>query len=164
MSNITVVIDGRLFDVEVNLQPHSDAGLTVIVNGVVLKVHVDSLRKPEDMEWILVDNRPYEVVLDPDLGWIKAWDGLHRVEIQDKGAGVARPVSADGRVKAPIPGLVTRLLVSQSQKVRVGQPLLYLEAMKMENEIVAPRSGVVSQLNVKPGQSVALDEVLVEIV
>jgi biotin carboxyl carrier protein len=47
--------------------------------------------------------------------------------------------------------------------VEVGQPILVLEAMKMENEIRAPRAGVVSRLDIVPGQGVALHEVLAEI-
>ncbi|MBI5565200.1 MAG: acetyl-CoA carboxylase biotin carboxyl carrier protein subunit, partial [Chloroflexi bacterium] len=45
-----------------------------------------------------------------------------------------------------------------------GDPLLILEAMKMENEIRAPRTGTVSHLNVSAGQNVKLNEVLIEIV
>jgi biotin carboxyl carrier protein len=48
--------------------------------------------------------------------------------------------------------------------VETGDPLLILEAMKMENEIRAPRQGVVNQLKASVGQIVALNEVLVEIV
>lgn len=163
MSTLTVSIDGRAFEVEVNLQQRTDQHLTVIVDGEVLDVNVPSLQGPEQMEWILVDNRPYEVVVDPSLRWIKAYDGMHSVEVQETDALVSRPVSSDGRVKAPIPGLVTRVLVRPGALVLAGQPLLYLEAMKMENEILAPRSGTVIELNVRPGQSVALDEVLVDI-
>ena len=59
--------------------------------------------------------------------------------------------------------MIARVLVSETDCVEAGQPLLVLEAMKMENEIRAPRSGIVSQLNVKPGQIVTLHEVLAEI-
>jgi biotin carboxyl carrier protein len=55
------------------------------------------------------------------------------------------------------------LLVSQGQPVEIGQPLLVLEAMKMENQIRAPRAGIVDQLPVAVGQNVGLDTVLVEI-
>jgi biotin carboxyl carrier protein len=54
-------------------------------------------------------------------------------------------------------------MVSVGQAVEVGQPLLALEAMKMENEIRAPRSGIVSTLHVAPGQAVGRNEVLAEI-
>ena len=57
-------------------------------------------------------------------------------------------------IKAPIPGLVSRLLVRAGDEVKAHQALAILEAMKMENEIKAPRAGVVKKIKVKAGQSV----------
>lgn len=88
---------------------------------------------------------------------------MHRVEVQDRTVAIVRPVSGDGRIKAPIPGLITRVLVQQGDQVEVGQPVLLLEAMKMENEIVAPRAGTVLRLSALPGKSVILNEELAEI-
>ena len=72
-------------------------------------------------------------------------------------------MSRDGRVKAPVPGLITRILVQPGEKVEAGQPLLVLEAMKMENEIKAPRNGTLLQLNTQTGKTVTLGDVLAEI-
>ena len=88
---------------------------------------------------------------------------LHQVEVRDLESTIARPASGDGRIKAPIPGLITRVLVSPGEPVEIGQPLMVLEAMKMENEIRAPRSGRVTQINVAAGQSVALGMVIAEV-
>ncbi len=163
MSKINVTIDGYTYDVEVNLHQRVGSTLTVKVNGEELQVTVPDANHPEDMEWIIIGNRPYEIVVDRNLRWIKSYSGLHRLELRDREATMARPMSRDGRVKAPIPGLITRVLVEQGQMVEAGQPLLVLEAMKMENEIRAPRSGVVAELNVRPGQDVALNVLLAEI-
>ena len=116
-----------------------------------------------ETEWLIVDGRPYEIVFDPDLHWVKTNNSVHRVEVRDLEALVNRRHSGDGRVKAPIPGLITRLLVESGQRVEAGQPLLVLEAMKMENEICAPRAGVLSQLHVTVGQNVAHRRLLCEI-
>ena len=62
-----------------------------------------------------------------------------------------------------IPGLIKTVLVAEGEQVEAGQPLFILEAMKMENEIHAPKSGVIGQIRVKPGQDVTLHEVLAEI-
>jgi biotin carboxyl carrier protein len=59
-----------------------------------------------------------------------------------------------GIVKALMPGRVARVSVTQGEAVRKGQPLLVLEAMKMENEIQAPLDGIVDQLFVEAGQTV----------
>jgi 3-methylcrotonyl-CoA carboxylase alpha subunit len=55
---------------------------------------------------------------------------------------------------APIPGTVLHLLVEPGQKVEVGQILLKMEAMKMENEIKATSAGIVSKVLIKEGDSV----------
>ncbi len=66
-------------------------------------------------------------------------------------------------VTSPMPGLVVAVLVETGQVVRTGEGLLILEAMKMENEIHAPRSGLVERVNVVPGQRVSQDEILLRI-
>jgi biotin carboxyl carrier protein len=58
------------------------------------------------------------------------------------------------RVAAPMPGKVVRLLVQPGQKVGARQPLVVVEAMKMENELRAVRPGVVAEIHVKEGASV----------
>lgn len=164
MPRIKVTIDGVPFEVELTLLPNQSGKLQAVVNGQLVDVSVPAVQGREPIEWILVGNRPYELAFDANLRWLRAYDGLHALEIQDLEAVVTRPVSKDGRVKAPIPGLITRVMVSEGQEVAAGQPLLVLEAMKMENEILAPRSGVVQSLNASPGRAVNLGEVLVEIV
>ena len=57
-------------------------------------------------------------------------------------------------VKAPMPGLVLDILVSPGDSVAVGQKILVLEAMKMENAIKSPTAGIVSSVNVSQGQAV----------
>jgi biotin carboxyl carrier protein len=164
MSTLLVTIDGHAYTVE--LIPTSRGGETydVTVDGQKMQL---VLPRPKataaEMEWIIIDNRPYEIVADTNLQWIHAYDGLHTVEVQDSNQRVARPRSGDGRVKAPIPGLIARVLVESGAAVRAGQALLILEAMKMENEIRAPFDGVVSSISVAGGQSVVRNQVLVEV-
>lgn len=57
-------------------------------------------------------------------------------------------------VKAPMPGTIVSVNVSEGQNVQKGTVLLVLEAMKMENEIVSPRDAVVTHISVKKGESV----------
>ncbi len=66
-------------------------------------------------------------------------------------------------VKAPLPGVVVDVKVEPGQKVRPGDVLVVLEAMKMENEIPAPIAGTVREVAVSQGQSVSVDDVLVVI-
>jgi biotin carboxyl carrier protein len=164
MSKVEVTLGGHTFEIEVQLSQRAGTEVPVIVDGQAVLVSVPDLDASIDqMEWLIVDGRPHEVVLDPDLRWIRTSTGLHRVEVRDLEARVPRPVSRDGRVKSPIPGRIKAIFVQLDDRVEAGQPLLILEAMKMENEIRAPRSGLVSQLNVSVGQNVTLHEVLIEI-
>ncbi len=62
----------------------------------------------------------------------------------------------------PMPGLVVSIEVEEGQEVKAGQPLAVVEAMKMENILRAERDGVVTKVAAKPGDSLAVDEVILE--
>lgn len=67
----------------------------------------------------------------------------------------------DTQVFAPMPGLVLKTLVSAGQEVEEGQPLLTLEAMKMENIIKSPRHGLISEILTKDGDKVDKGDILI---
>jgi biotin carboxyl carrier protein len=62
--------------------------------------------------------------------------------------------SSDGSLRSPMPGKVVKLLVAKGATVTRGQGLVVVEAMKMENELGAPRDGVVKEISVSEGQPV----------
>ena len=64
---------------------------------------------------------------------------------------------------APMPGLLVRLDVGAGDKVEAGQPLAVVEAMKMENILRAGKSGRVKTVEAKPGESLAVDQVILEL-
>lgn len=70
------------------------------------------------------------------------------------------PVQASP-LRAPMPGNILDIRVSQGEAVKAGQTLVILEAMKMENEIVAPRDGVVNQITTSKGATVDTGATLV---
>jgi len=72
----------------------------------------------------------------------------------------AESQAAPGSLIAPMPGTVLRVAVAVGDTVQAGQPLLWLEAMKMEHKITAPAAGVVSDLRVEPGRQVDVGAVL----
>ena len=65
-------------------------------------------------------------------------------------------------IKAPMPGLIIDLRVKVGDLVKIGDPLLVLEAMKMENIIKAPGDGTVKQVKIKKGDTVEKGQLLVE--
>ncbi|MFO7723731.1 MAG: biotin/lipoyl-containing protein [Bacteroidales bacterium] len=68
------------------------------------------------------------------------------------------------RIPSPMPGKIVEILVNEGDKVTAGDPVLILEAMKMQNEIQASIPGIISSISVKQGQTVMKDEILFEIV
>lgn len=67
-------------------------------------------------------------------------------------------------IKAPMAGKIIAVFVQEGEKVEDGQPVLILEAMKMENNIVAPQDGTILRILVTAGQTVKGGEELVELV
>jgi len=164
MPTFHVKIDDREFTVDLEASSRNGELFNVKVDGQPVSVTLPRPAAPvPDMEWMVIDGRPYEIVVDPNLGWVTTYDGLHAVEVTDANQRVARPRSGDGRIKAPIPGLVTRVLVEPGAAVSADQPLFILEAMKMENEIRAPFDGVVNSIAAAPGQTVVRGQVMAEI-
>lgn len=74
------------------------------------------------------------------------------------------PSSESGQnVTAPMPGNIFKVLAQPGQSVKEGETVIVLEAMKMENEIVAPADGTISAVHVKEGQAVEADDILFEL-
>ena len=93
---------------------------------------------------------------------------FYDVEIEDEreraAHAAARAAGAGGGiVKSVMPGIVVSLLAGEGDTVEEGQPLLVLEAMKMQNEISAPVAGVVRRIHVGEGEAVSAGAKLVEI-
>lgn len=79
----------------------------------------------------------------------------------------AAPVAPTGEgevVTAPMPGTVTKILVKDGDAVTENQPLMILEAMKMENEIVAPKAGTIGQVFATLNQNVNSGDNLISII
>jgi acetyl-CoA/propionyl-CoA carboxylase biotin carboxyl carrier protein len=72
--------------------------------------------------------------------------------------------AAGGTVRSPMPGTVLSVAVSDGDEVSAGQPLLVIEAMKMEHSVTAPMDGVVAELAVREGSQVGVDQPLVTVV
>jgi len=68
----------------------------------------------------------------------------------------------DRKVIAVIPGTIQKLMVSEGLEVSAGDPMMILEAMKMRNEIKATQNGVIKKVNVKEGEHVSKEHLLLE--
>ncbi|MEW1719406.1 biotin carboxylase N-terminal domain-containing protein [Streptomyces sp. NPDC093109] len=91
---------------------------------------------------------------DGDSWYVRDHDPVEAALREVAGAGGA------GSLTAPMPGTVTVVKAAVGDEVRAGQSLLVVEAMKMEHVISAPHDGTVTELDVSPGTTVAMDQVL----
>jgi biotin carboxyl carrier protein len=118
---------------------------------------------------ITVDGKPYEVTVErldeqgsapPQTGAIP---GPAPVVAPVKRAEAPRPVLQAGAISSPMAGVVLSVAVQKGEGVARDQVLLILEAMKMENQIVAPADATVANVHVKAGDSVTEGQLLVEL-
>ncbi|HIQ05951.1 MAG TPA: biotin/lipoyl-binding protein, partial [Anaerolineae bacterium] len=121
---------------------------------------------------LLLDHASYEVVVEEGERskdfQVMLGGEAYAVEVEDERsrrlAQASRGLKPPGghvAITAPIPGMVVKVQVDEGDSVKAGQSVMILEAMKMENELRAPRDGVVRAVLVKPGDHVDQDQVLV---
>ena len=103
----------------------------------------------------------YEVIVDHQTHLVQVQD---EVDILLEKFGMKSDISIyAGEIHALIPGLVSRLFVKPGDKVEIGQKLLILEAMKMENEIDSPISGNIGNIYIKASDKVKKGELIMKI-
>ena len=107
------------------------------------------------------------VTFFPSQGGLVAHPGRERVEVSARpprtAQGAAGQGAGESSVRAPMPGRVLKLLVVEGQTVSAGTPLVVVEAMKMENELLATRAGVVKRVRVQVGDTVERDSAILEL-
>jgi len=148
-------VNGQEYEIEIENDQ-------VLVNGESIDVDVSQIGVPE-LYSILLDGASYEVLVEEqrqEYAVTLAGQQFH-VQVEDErtrrlNAGRKGPLIPSGElvVKAPIPGLVVKVLVQEGDDIPEDHPLLILEAMKMENEIRSLRAGVVRSVDVSAGQRV----------
>lgn len=164
MKYITTV-ENKQYLVEIIDEKH------ISVDGKVFTVDFESV-SGQPVYSLIVDGKSHEAyVQQGEEAWQVLMRGrLYPVNVEDErekrlrtaaGAGVAE--TGEFHLKAPMPGLVVAVPVSEGQDVKKGQVLLILESMKMQNELKAPRDGKVSRIKVKAGESVEQKQALLSV-
>lgn len=110
----------------------------VMINGQKVDFTLDG-------NWVSVNVRDEQMILLDRLGFKNALG------------------SGEGHLNAPMPGKILEILCKTGDQVKLGDPVIILEAMKMENELKSPADGVIKSVNVSTGQSVEKNEFLLEV-
>ncbi|PLX66199.1 MAG: acetyl-CoA carboxylase biotin carboxyl carrier protein subunit [Denitrovibrio sp.] len=136
-NQFVIDIDGRKHTVDFAMA--GDSVYSIIIDG---KSHAMEINEKGDVFDILMDNG--------DMFAVEVLDEMKRLMKMRTNVGL------EGRqvIEAQMPGYIWKILVEKGQEVKAGEPLMILVAMKMENEIKAPKDGVVEDLFVEIDQTI----------
>jgi len=135
---------------------------------------LDAVKVEDSKFHVLKDNKPYKAeIISADFlskkYTVKVNKNTYEVAISDvldeliKSMGIERGrTKMVNLIKAPMPGLILEINVSVGQEVKKNDPLLILEAMKMENSFLSPRDGVIKSIAVERGNAVEKGQLLIE--
>lgn len=145
MKSFKFTIQGNKYDVNVlNIE---DEIAEIEVNGTVYKVELE---------------KKISTPKTPKLVRSFAVPSTETAPSQLKTSAPTAPKGA-GFIKSPLPGVILDIYVKEGDKVTVGQKLITLEAMKMENNINADKEGIVKSIKISKGDSVLEGDTLIEI-
>jgi biotin carboxyl carrier protein len=138
-------IDGK--PVDADIAEISSGTYSVLIGGQSLEVRVTP--GPDALD-VSVSGREYSLTVRDPREWRRKHHGA---------------AASEGRqqVVAPMPGKVVRILTKAGEKIEAGQGVVVVEAMKMQNEVRAPKSGIVEKIFVAEGQSVNTGDALATI-
>jgi biotin carboxyl carrier protein len=162
-----VIVDGKTHHVE--LEP-GDKTWVCKVDGEA--VEVDAALTARDILSLLIGGKAYEIKRERSLqGELHMVIGSARyaVDVQDPRSlrtrrAIAGTETGPQKIKAPMPGKIVRILVSEKDEVKAGQGVIVMEAMKMQNEMKSPKAGKVQKIltaegsTVNPGDTLAIIE------
>jgi len=142
MKEYKYIINGNKYEVAIG--DIQDQLVNVTVNGEDYKVEMEKPAEPEKKKTVL--GKPAAAATT-----------------NDEPAAEKAAVNKNNAVKAPLPGVITDILVAVGDEVNVGDTIVVLEAMKMANNLQAEKAGKVTAICVKVGESVMEDDALVVI-
>lgn len=140
------------------------------INGKILTVDFESVNG-QPVYSLIIDGKSHESYVYPDeSNWQVLLRGMsYQVMVVDerekrlRQAGSGIQEGGEFHLKAPMPGMVVSVPVSDGQEVKKGQVVLILESMKMQNELKSPKDGTISRVRVKAGEKVEQKQTLLSV-
>lgn len=151
------------------------------IDGANGRLRLSFNGKQYEVDLIPIDEKRYSVMINNHSYWVEAGienNAVHLLlnqreyvvqvfnpqqKLESEIFGKAEKRHAESEIRAPMPGLILRIEVEAGQEISPGQPLLVIEAMKMENEIRAMAGGTVKEILVQPHQAVERNDVMIKI-
>ncbi len=140
-----VKLDGKKYEVDARKLPWSSV-YSMLIGG---KSYEADVRPDGDTVNVSIQGETYRITLREEF-WAKI-----------AASAPGGPAEGKHELRTPMPGMVVEVRVKLGQKVEKGEPLVVVEAMKMQNEICAPEAGVVREIGVKAQDVVDPSNVLV---
>ena len=159
-------LKNMIFDIN-----QSENGKEVLINGKPYKLEILNLE--DNFIELTINNKNYRSTFETTESGIKVNDpvlGFFQIDFPSQAQLLAEELDAQsaqknqsGDIKALMPGLVSKLMVTEGDQVEIGQTLFILEAMKMENAIQSEVSGTINAITVNEGQRGAKGDLILEI-
>lgn len=156
-------LDDHTYEIEIRSESE------IVVDGRNLTVNFESMAN-QPVYSLLLGNESYEAYVSESQSGLQVLlrGKLYEIEVEEErqrrlrqASGVAPPAGGEFHLKAPMPGLVVAVPVTEGQSVERGDHLVILESMKMQNELRAPRAGVIQRVRVGAGERVEQHQVLI---
>lgn len=169
MPRYLVEIEGKVFDIE--LAYRGDRYLATVDGS---EIEINRFPLTDQRSLYLIDGRSHEIDIHADGYDAGRTVFMHGIEISAsiedynlaqlrRRAGISKTASGDNKVTAPMPGLILEVKVSEGENVSRGQPLMIIEAMKMENVVKSPCDGQIKTIFAEASQSVEKGDKLIEL-
>ena len=158
------------FKTELNKQENN--AISGILNGTEFSADIIQVR--EGVYHLLKDNVSYNLevvkhIPDEKKMVVKINNTSYSLDIKDKYDDLLKSLGLDllaskkvNDIKAPMPGMVLNILVTEGQEVKKGDALIVLEAMKMENVLKSPTDGIIKKIAITKGVAVEKNQLLIQ--
>ncbi len=158
--NLSFWFKGKRYNL--SLEPQTENTILISHEGKTYEVSASFITEEEVL--LMINGRVYNVLVQSNsVGHnVIIGDRIYQVEkrISSVSSKDQKAAGKKVEVKISMPGKVVAVRVENGSQVKEGQPILILEAMKMQNEIRAPRDGRITNLNVKAGDTVETGTIL----
>ena len=130
------------------------------IRGNEYEVNINSFE--DNIAEVDVNGSVYQVELEEQVKTTKTPKLVRSKPIQTK-ESKPKPAAGFSRVEAPLPGTIFKVMVKEGDNVKKGQKIMIMEAMKMENNVLAEKDGNIIKVHVSEGDAVLQGDILVEI-